>query len=258
MVTNSQAAKETERLRFSVEAAQTLSALVDTELSLHGALAIEAPLRRPYLIYESHIQNLVKPGMKVLDLCCGTGVHSLQSTAERVMHVGADIAFEALKVASRRSYLVGRRLQTGCSDGEALPFKDLGFDIITEAGAVSYCDLDVLIREVLRLLKPGGSWIFVDSFDDNPIYRLNRFHHFLRGRRTRTVNRRIPSTKTLKILAQRFSMVTVQYFGIITFLVPVLNALVGSTSASRVVDYFDERFKFLRRFAFKIVVVARR
>lgn len=103
----------------------------------------------------------VQPGMRVLDLACGTGEPSisiatlLQGSGEVV---GMDLAESALKTAEERARqrgLTNIRFQSG--DVHHLPFADAYFDRVTcRLGIMFFADLPNALREMYRVLKPGS------------------------------------------------------------------------------------------------------
>ena len=110
----------------------------------------------------------VAQGQRVLDVACGTGVVAL--TAARV---GADVtgldltpelieracAHAALLGASSRTVPLALRFEVG--DVEQLPYADAAFDVVlSQYGHMFAPRPDVAIREMLRVLKPGGTLAF--------------------------------------------------------------------------------------------------
>jgi len=109
---------------------------------------------------------LSRPEALVLDLCCGTGdlAFSLSRSA-RARIVGADFSHAMLVRALAKS----RSLPTSGAHGalpmplfEAdalnLPFADASFDLVTTAfGFRNLANYEVGLREIHRLLKPGGT-----------------------------------------------------------------------------------------------------
>jgi ubiquinone/menaquinone biosynthesis C-methylase UbiE len=103
----------------------------------------------------------VSPGMRVLDIACGTGepsisiAHLLNGTGEVV---GVDISSSPIATATERARqhgLTNARFQE--ADVHHLPFPDATFDRITSRlGVMFFADLPKALMEMLRVLKPGG------------------------------------------------------------------------------------------------------
>jgi ubiquinone/menaquinone biosynthesis C-methylase UbiE len=101
----------------------------------------------------------VQPGMRVLDVACGTGVVT-RLAAERVGSagrvVGLDINAAMLSVA-RRLAPVGASVEWLEASALAMPFPDSSFDIIfCQHGLQQFPDRPAALREMRRLLVPGG------------------------------------------------------------------------------------------------------
>jgi SAM-dependent methyltransferase len=244
--------KRIERGYYDRKAAEAES----VDLRLHGPAGVEPHLRAPYLEYQRVAQALApSPGI-VVDLGAGTGLHSLLVEGKGVTVLATDISAAALDVALVRARQLDRPLLAVVADGETLPFRDAVADVVTSAGVLYCMDLDRVIDEVLRILRPGGAWVFVDSYDHSPVYRINRFVGYLRGTRTRRAFTHIPNAASIAAIRARFADVTVHYFGVWTFLWPVLRRVLGGARAAALLGRLEPP-RLLRRFAFKIVVVAR-
>jgi demethylmenaquinone methyltransferase/2-methoxy-6-polyprenyl-1,4-benzoquinol methylase len=102
-----------------------------------------------------------RPGLKVLDLCCGTGdVARAMASSPRgegaIQVVGVDFTPEMLDIA-RQVGTRGRAITYQQGDALALPFPAASFDAMTCAyGLRNLADLDRGLREAFRVLKPGG------------------------------------------------------------------------------------------------------
>jgi ubiquinone/menaquinone biosynthesis C-methylase UbiE len=99
----------------------------------------------------------------VLDLGCGEGkslAAELETVAPEVpasgpvdfQMVGIDIDLGALR-KGKRSY---PELEFVCARGERLPFQNDSFDLVISLVATPYMDIPITLREVHRVLKPGG------------------------------------------------------------------------------------------------------
>lgn len=109
----------------------------------------------------------LEPGMKALDLCCGTGDLALM-LAERVGPegevIGADFSRPMLDIALQKAKDAGlRQTRFKWADALDLPFEDESFDAVTIAfGARNLADLDKGISEMRRVLVPGGRLVILE------------------------------------------------------------------------------------------------
>lgn len=102
---------------------------------------------------------------RVLDLCCGTGdmTFALRRRARSAgpQIVGADFSHAML----RRAAVKGRATSLRWIEADALrlPFPDANFDLITAAfGFRNLADYDAGLREMVRILRPGGECGILD------------------------------------------------------------------------------------------------
>jgi ubiquinone/menaquinone biosynthesis C-methylase UbiE len=103
----------------------------------------------------------LRPGWRVLDVACGTGLVSFRAAAavgERGAVVGTDISGEMVETARRGAALrdLGN-VSFERSDAEALPWPDASFDAALCALGLMYVPDPVrALCEMRRLLRPGG------------------------------------------------------------------------------------------------------
>jgi demethylmenaquinone methyltransferase/2-methoxy-6-polyprenyl-1,4-benzoquinol methylase len=96
---------------------------------------------------------VVTPGDRVLDACCGTGDLALEAERAGGRVTGLDFSARMLERARRKS--AGVEWVRG--DLLALPFADGSFDAATVGfGIRNVADLDAGLRELARVLRPGG------------------------------------------------------------------------------------------------------
>ena len=111
---------------------------------------------------------------KLLDIGCGTGdMLLLQAEAcPSAQITGLDFSPNMLEVARER---VGNNPQVELVQGNALalPFEDDSFDGATFAFALrNTADYAQALSEALRVLRPGGALVVIDSFvPENPLVR---------------------------------------------------------------------------------------
>lgn len=224
-------------------------------LSPAGAAALRPILQSPYLQYESVLLDRLNSGACVLELGAGTGEHTgvLLRSGARV--TATDISPQSLEVLKKRFPEASMRLDTRVADIEALPFPDQTFDLVTCAGVLSYGDPELVLGEIKRVLKRRGVFVCVDSLNENPIYRFNRWVHYLRGNRSRSTLERMPSLATIDRFRREFPSVNVWYFGSVSWLAPLAARVFGESRTALLSDKIDG-FINTKRSAFKFVMVA--
>jgi len=116
------------------------------------------------------------PNDRVLDLCCGTGdlAFHLVRTEPTLRVDAVDFCDPMLDGARARAPKedVGGRIRFAAGDAMRLPFEDDAFDGATMGFAMrNVADIDRTLREVRRVLRPGGRFVNLDmSHPPNPLF----------------------------------------------------------------------------------------
>jgi len=98
-----------------------------------------------------------RPGMRLLDVCCGPGYSAGAAAARGLQAVGIDIAPAMIEEARQRFPDVEFRE----GDAENLDFPDASFDAVTCAfGLLHLADSARAIAEASRVLRSGGKYAF--------------------------------------------------------------------------------------------------
>lgn len=133
----------------------------------------------------SFAETLSRNNAHVLDLCCGTGDMAFALRRETgkssAKILGADFSHAMLRRAVEKGS--GTPLGWVEADALCLPFPDSSFDLVTSAfGFRNLVDYDAGLREIIRVLKPGGQCGILDFGEPEGIlgkvYRIY-FRHVL-------------------------------------------------------------------------------
>ncbi len=104
------------------------------------------------------------PGMRVLDVCAGTNAVSIQLLKKqpelRITTIDRSQAMQ--EVGEERIRRLGFEVESVISDVHKLPFPDNTFDTVILEAASRHLRLVEVFSEVLRVLKPGGSFHHCD------------------------------------------------------------------------------------------------
>ncbi|MFC5864932.1 class I SAM-dependent methyltransferase [Acidicapsa dinghuensis] len=84
---------------------------------------------------------------------------------------GIDISETAIAAAEAQ---YGGIAEFHAGDAHAMPFRSESFDLVVGRGILHHLDFDVALREIHRVLRPGGGAVFVEPLGDNPGAKLIR------------------------------------------------------------------------------------
>lgn len=119
---------------------------------------------------------------RVLDLCCGTGdmTFALRREAGKspARILGADFSHAMLQRAAAKSLAAQSVLDWIEADALNLPFPSAHFDLVISAfGFRNLADYDAGLREIIRVLRPGGECGILDFGEpQGPLGSLYRIY----------------------------------------------------------------------------------
>lgn len=115
-------------------------------------------------------------GRRILEVGCGSAPCARWLATQGAYPVALDLSGQMLRHAARMARDTGISVPLVQADASRLPFADASFDLACSAfGAVPFvADSAVVMREVARVLRPGGRWVFAVThpmrwmFPDDP------------------------------------------------------------------------------------------
>ena len=250
--------KDIEHHRYDERANSDLKSFEKSGPQELGALRFPEHLREPYLHFESMVRANLKGEHTALEIGAGSGQYTGVLIETGASILATDISESSLKLLKLRiSEIFSKDIDTRAVDMEELSSLDGLFDMIVCAGSLSYGRNDLVLKNVYQKLKPGGYFICVDSLNDNIIYKLNRYIHYLRGERSFSTLKNMPNIKLIEKYKKTFSEVDVKFFGALSWAAPLLQLLFSSRKTAEIINYFDTRFS-ISASAFKFVMVCKK
>lgn len=109
----------------------------------------------------------LKEGDVVLDLGCGAGLDLYfyaMAVKEKGRVYGLDISEDMVNKSKSNMELVGiKNVEIKCGHSDNLPFENSFFDVVASNGIYNLSpDKEKVMREVFRVLKPGGRTVFCE------------------------------------------------------------------------------------------------
>lgn len=140
-----------------------------------GSKAIYALPKAAYRQYRRELKPRAA-GADILEYGCGEDsyVDRLVEWGGRVTAI--DISDEAVAaardIAAERGFLGSASF--ACMNAEDLTFPDNSFDLVVGRAILHHLDLDRAYRSIARVLRPGGTAVFVEPLGHNPLINLYR------------------------------------------------------------------------------------
>jgi ubiquinone/menaquinone biosynthesis C-methylase UbiE len=205
----------------------------------------------PYQYYFSLLKKLKKT--KLLEIGAGTGEDIFKLINMKFNVCATDISPKSVEVLNKK-YSKYKNFSSKVADMEKLPFKNESFDVICSAGSLSYGDNNLVMNEIYRVLKLEGWVVLVDSLNDNPIYRLNRYINYIKGNRTESTLKRMPNVNLIDEYIKKFGYGKIKFFGSISWAFPILKLLLSEKLITKISNFLDKYFK-IKKSAFKFVLI---
>lgn len=122
-------------------------------------------------LFRSILASIAQDGA-VLEYGCfnGYSIPAIASYAPRRI-VGIDISERMISEAKAKH---GHLAEFSVMDGHHLAMANDSMDVVVGRAILHHLDFDVAIREICRVLKPGGHALFVEPLRDNPAGKLVR------------------------------------------------------------------------------------
>ncbi len=209
-------------------------------------------LNRPYEFYFNFLKGQNSQS-KLLEIGAGMGENTGFLIDMSYKVCSTDISPKSVKVMSNM-FSKYANFSAEVADMEKLPFGDESFDVVCSAGSLSYGDNVVVMNEIYRVLKSGGVMIVIDSLNNNPIYRFNRYIHYLKGHRSKSTLVRMPTVSLIDKYTKKFGYAEVKYFDAIIWTFPLLSKVLTEKVLTEFSNWIDSVFN-IKRSAFKFVMM---
>jgi SAM-dependent methyltransferase len=118
------------------------------------------------------LTNSLKRGMTVLEIGCGTGFFTRNIVKKQVKLIAIDISPELIEIA--RQNIVGSNVEFIIDNAYQMRFDDQTFDAVIGSSVLHHLDVNLALKEIYRVLKPGGYIAFTEPNMMNPQIAMER------------------------------------------------------------------------------------
>ncbi len=115
-------------------------------------------------------------GKRVLEYGSGASAQAFSLAAQGADVTAVDISPVAVEQGRQRAVNehLEPRIEFRVMDAERLDFADQTFDLVCGSAVLHHLDLSLAYPEIARVLRPGGSAIFVEPLGHNPLINAYR------------------------------------------------------------------------------------
>ena len=194
---------------------------------------------------------------EVLDYGCGVGpvIEKLVKFGPKKI-TGIDISDVSISKAKEKFQHSKLNIEFIVDNCEKTKFCDNKFDIIYGLGILHHLKTYNCISEISRILKPNGTFLFIEPLGTNPIINLYR----ALTPKSRSQDEHPLISKDFKIIKEKFNNVELKYYGFLTLIFfPFYKSRKSKIFKILAdLDQFLFKMKILRNFAWSVLIIAKR
>jgi SAM-dependent methyltransferase len=138
-----------------------------------GSSSIYELPRAAYRAFERDLEPLAK-GADILEYGCGDCSYVARLAKQGGRVTAIDISDEAVETARVIAAEEGIDARFAVMNAEELTFPDESFDLVIGRAILHHLDLEKAYASIARVLRPGGTAIFLEPMAHNPLIELYR------------------------------------------------------------------------------------
>ena len=116
-------------------------------------------------------------GGDVLEVAPGPGFLAIEMARSGKLHVtGLDISKTFVELARKNAAQAGVRVDFRAGNASEMPFAENSFDLLVcRAAFKNFSEPQKALREMHRVLRPGGTGVIIDLRRDTPMTEIQRY-----------------------------------------------------------------------------------
>ena len=196
------------------------------------------------------------PNSEILDYGCGAGtfLEKVENLNPKKI-IGIDISEVSIEKAKKLVNGKQSKIELFVDNCENTKFNDNTFDVIYGTGILHHLNFSLCLNELLRILKPGGKFLFIEPLGTNPF--INFYRKLTPKARSEDEHPLVE--KDFELIQNKFKKVVINYYGFFTliffpFYSDPAKSLVFKLLKN--IDQFLFKFNFFKKLAWSVLIIA--
>ena len=158
------------------------------------------------------------PGKMVCDIGCGCGLTSAYFALQGATTYAFDVSARNVSIAARTARVngVSDRVLVKEAQGEDTGYPTDFFDLIFGKGVLHHLEIPIAVREMYRILKPGGAAAFLEPLGENRLLEWARACPLRSSDHRHTADERNILYSDLEVLKSCFGRVEYRESGLLS------------------------------------------
>ena len=192
----------------------------------------------------------------ILDYGCGIG-----SSLKKVIEfnpkkiTGIDISDVSIQKAKKTIKATNSNINLLVDNCEKTKFDDNTFDIVYGTGILHHLNIEICLKEIHRILKPGGKFLFIEPLGTNPL--INFYRRFTP--KSRSIDEHPLIEKDFNLIKNKFVNSKVKYYGFLTLIFFPTYFSPKNSFVFKMLRKFDQllfNINFLKKLAWSVLISA--